>query len=121
MITRAGNADKHPGDIDRLSGVRRPKEVVVAERAAKAAAKEMAAAAKETGIQKVALFEKNARKKQATNHQANHFKDKLTVPRVARARKPVVGQGEMSLANRRMLITKTNASHTQVRMSWKAV
>jgi hypothetical protein len=100
MITRAGNADKHPGDIDRLSGVRRPKEVVAAERAAKAAAKEMAAAAKENSIQKVAQLENNARKRQTTNLQANHLKDKLTVPRVVRARKPADGQGEMSLANR---------------------
>ncbi|KAI0283462.1 hypothetical protein BC826DRAFT_1110208 [Russula brevipes] len=99
MITQAGNADKHPGNIDRLSGVCRPKEVVAAERAAKAAVKEMAAAMKESGIQKVAQIENNARKRRATNLQANHLKDKLTVPRVARARKPVDGQGANVLEN----------------------
>jgi len=96
MITRASNADKHPGDIQRLSGARRPKEVVAAERAAKAAAKEMAAAAKETGIEKVAHIENKARKSQSTNLQANHFNDsdKINIPRVRRPRKPVDDKGE---------------------------
>ena len=99
MITRAANADKHPGDVHRLSGIRRPKEVVAAERAAKAAAKEKAAAAKEIGIQKVARIENNARKKQTTNLQASHLNDKLTIPRATRARNDVDDQGEISLPN----------------------
>ncbi|KAI0278316.1 hypothetical protein BC826DRAFT_976344 [Russula brevipes] len=89
MITRPSNANKHPGDIQRLSGARRPKEVVAAERAAKTAVKEKAAAAKESAIQKVAKIENNARKKHTSSRLASQVADKLTIPRVARARKTV--------------------------------
>jgi acetyl-CoA carboxylase carboxyltransferase component len=96
MITRPSNANKHPGDIQRLSGARRPKEVVAAERTAKAAVKEKAAAAKESAIQKVARIENDARKKHTSSRLASHVADKLTIPRVARARKTIDEQGGIS-------------------------
>lgn len=63
MITRAGNATKRPGEVQIRSSLRRPKQVVQAERAAKAAEKEKAATAKDTAIEKLVRLEQNARKK----------------------------------------------------------
>ena len=92
MITQAVNPDKHPGDVHHLSGMHCPREVVVAECAAKAAAKEIS-------IQKVAQIENNARKKQTTNLQVNHLNNKLTIPRATRTQNTVDDQGEISLLN----------------------
>jgi hypothetical protein len=66
MITRAGNATKRPGEVQINSSVRRPKQVVQAERAAKAAEKEKAATEKSAAIQKLAQLEHNARKNLAS-------------------------------------------------------
>ncbi|KAI0284150.1 hypothetical protein BC826DRAFT_973461 [Russula brevipes] len=101
MITRPANADKHPGDIQRLSGARRPKDVVAAERAAKTAAKVKAAAAKETGIQKVAQIENEGRKKRTSDHRTSRINERLTIPRVTRARKGVDEQDDFSLDSNR--------------------
>ena len=87
---RPANADKHPGLVDRTS-VRRPKEAVEAEHAAKAAEKEQAAAAREKNIRNLAQIEAGARKKRTQmNVEACHPKDQLIMPRATRAQKSVV-------------------------------
>lgn len=63
MITRAGNATKRPGEVLTRNGVRRPKQVIEAERIAKAAKKAKAAATKDAAINKLARLENDARQK----------------------------------------------------------
>lgn len=86
-ITRASNADTHPGLLDKTS-TRRTTEEVQAERQAKAVAKANAAAEKQANIMKVAQLENKARDRvNDANRKANHPTDKLTIPRAKRARK----------------------------------
>jgi hypothetical protein len=86
MITRATNAQKHPGQVVINSGTRRPKEVVQAERATKAAENERIAAAQEDGIEEVARIENEARNKKGVRFDQQ--KNTLTIPRKIRARRP---------------------------------
>ena len=86
MITRASNAKKHPGQVVINSSTRRPREVVQAERNYKAAEQEKIAAAREQGINEVAQIENDVREKK--NIIFDRQKDKLSIPRVTRARKP---------------------------------
>jgi hypothetical protein len=86
-ITRASNADTHPGLLDKTSS-RRTTEEVQAERQAKAVAKAKAAAEKQANIKKVAQLENKARDRvNDANRKANHPTDKLKIPRAKRARK----------------------------------
>lgn len=87
MNTRAANAKKHPGKVVLDSSTRRPKEVVQAERASKAAEKERTAAIQEEGIKEVAAIENDSRKKKYI-HLDVHQKDKPTIPRKTRLRNP---------------------------------
>ena len=88
LITRGTNALAHPGAIIRNSSSRRTTEVVQAERAANAEAKAKKAAAKETGIERVAQLENQARKQaKETDLDANNPRDKLTLPRKSRRKK----------------------------------
>ena len=63
MITRAGNANKHPGEVQIRSSQCRPKQVIQAERMAKAAEKEKRATEMNAAIQKLAEIEHDTRKK----------------------------------------------------------
>lgn len=85
MITRATNANKHPGKVVINSGkVRRSKEVVQAERTSRAAEKKKIEDAEKEGIEEVARIENEARKKKGLRPDWN----KVTIPRATRARKP---------------------------------
>jgi len=89
MITRASNAAKRPGQVVTNNSIRRPKEVVQAERASKAAEKEKIATAEKEGIDEVARIENDARKKKDLGPQAQAGqRNKVTIPRVTRVRKP---------------------------------
>lgn len=127
MITRASNATKRPGQVVVNSGTRRPKEVVEAERASKAAEKEKIAATEKEGVEEVARIENDARKKKDLGPQAYGQRSKVTIPRATRVRKPraatPVDQGKLSpLVNKQkltswaiqMMITPSKPSHSQV-------
>jgi hypothetical protein len=92
MITRASNAKKHPGQVLINSGTRRPKEVVQAERASRAAEKEKTATTEKEGILEVARFENSARKKKDRGPHAdgqwNSLRPGVTIPTETRVRKP---------------------------------
>jgi hypothetical protein len=97
-ITRATNAKKRPGQVVIDSNrTRRSNAVVQAERTSKAAEQEKLATAQEEGIKDVARIEKDARKKDPEPDGQN----KVTIPRVTRARLPVattpspVNQGKL--------------------------
>jgi hypothetical protein len=83
MITRAANTRKHPGQVVVDGATRRPKEVVQAERASKAAEKERIATAQEEGIKEVAQIENDVRKKRGLRFDQQ--KDELNIPRRRRA------------------------------------
>jgi hypothetical protein len=68
MHTRASNANKHPGEVQLRHSSRRPKEVVQAERTAKATEKEKVATAKATAIQKLAQLEYDAQVAKRDGH-----------------------------------------------------
>jgi ssRNA-specific RNase YbeY (16S rRNA maturation enzyme) len=86
-ITRASNADTHPGLLDKTSTCHTTEEVQ-AEHQAKAVAKANTVAEKQANIKKVAQLENKARDKvNDANCKANHPTDKLTIPQAKRARK----------------------------------
>lgn len=79
-VTRASNADAHPGMIQHGT-IRRTSQEVQAEREKKAAAKAKADADKKAKMQKVAELEANVRKTvKATDRRANNPEDILTAP-----------------------------------------
>ena len=85
-VTRASNADVHPGMVQR-GAPRRTSQQVQADREAKAAAKEKTAANKRANIQKVAEFEAKSRQKAtAADLHGNNPPDKPTVAKGKRAR-----------------------------------
>jgi hypothetical protein len=91
MITRATNATKHPGRIMIDRGTRRSKEVVLAERASRAAEKKKTATAEQKGINEVARIEDDSRKKKDGQRIV------LTIPKAKRVRKPATTEGKLSL------------------------
>jgi hypothetical protein len=107
MITRASNAKKHPGQVVINSGTRYPKEVVQAECASKATEKEKIATMEKEGIQEVARFENDSRKKKDQGPHAdgqwNNLRPGVTIPRETRAQKPrattPVNQGKLLSLN----------------------
>ncbi|KAH9960217.1 hypothetical protein BJV74DRAFT_799902 [Russula compacta] len=85
MITRATNANKHPGRVVINTGrVCHPREVVQAEHTSRAAEKEKIAATEKEGIDEVARLKMTRKKKGLTHQQRN----KVTIPRAMRARNP---------------------------------
>lgn len=85
-VTRASNANAHPGMVDR--GVqRRSKQEVEMAKQAKAAAKAQAERQKTANIQRVAELEHAAKwKTKDMEQQANNPIEKITQPRVKRTR-----------------------------------
>ena len=98
MQTRATNSGKHPGQVLISARTRRPKEVVQAERASKAAEKEKIATAEAEGIEEVARIENEARKKRHLGPDGQ--RNMITIPRATKVRKPnaatPVDQGKLS-------------------------
>ena len=85
-VTRASNANAHPGIVDRPHS-RRSKEEVALAKQEKAAAKALAEKQKADNIQRVAQLECDAKqKKKEMEQQANNPVDKITRPRAKRTR-----------------------------------
>ena len=85
-VTRASNANAHPGMVDR-GHQRRSKQEVEMARQAKAAAKLQAKQQKADNIQRVAELERVAKRKMRDmDKQANDPIDKITCPRMKQTR-----------------------------------
>ena len=85
-VTRASNANAHPGIVDRLHS-RRSKEEVALAKQEKVSAKAQAEKQKADNIQRVAQLERDAKhKKKEMEQHANDPVDKITRPRAKRTR-----------------------------------
>lgn len=81
-VTRASNANAHPGIVDLPTSRRSTQEVAMAKQE-KAVAKALAEKKKADTIQRVAQLESEAKqKKRDTEQQANNPVDKMSQPRV---------------------------------------
>ena len=86
QVTRASNANAHPGMVDR-GPPRRSKQEVELEKQAKAAAKVSAERRKAANIQRVAKLESTVKRKTSDmEQQANNPIDAITQPRMKRTK-----------------------------------
>ena len=110
-VTRASNANAHPGIVDLPTSRRSTQEVAMAKQE-KAVAKALAKKKKADTIQRVAQLESEAKqKKRDTEQQANNPVDKMSQPRVKRTRNQATANRGTACHRKRQL---TDLSPTMV-------